>query len=483
LLIAAYLVTAYFGWRRTLIETEVWALYHAGQSLTDQLQSIRSDLVHPPLMYMIERIWLGAFGQTDRAAKALSLVVNLPTLVLFSWLASRITRRWRLASALLSTIYLSVGSAPDQVRMYGLGILLTVAAMVLWEKWVENPTNGKLAGWGLLLTLLIYTHLFGSLIVIAFVVANWMYGPRHWAFTFVSAVPGLAFLPWFLYVLPEYLHRGLGENLTWVEKNPILGLAGVPSLFMGFLRVSSSTNKILVLAAILAHLVLLGIAWRGLGRVWPPHRQTRHDAQWLWASLLLASIPILFLLLFSVLVAPAFHPRFILGALPAYWLFIILLADLDWRRGRILLYAVFVPWAAVGVARALVYARTPSAAYQAAVVIAREHRPGDVVLCKSPCNELYWEFTRRLGRTESIQALADTSAQQIAPLDVLPRIPIEKVDLGSSSRVWFVFPPGQATGLESEFLQRQGFTLHNAYPAGRPCVILLTRPQSQAASP
>jgi uncharacterized membrane protein len=48
------------------------------------LQAIRGDLVHPPLMYLIERCWVSVFGQTDSAAKSLPLLFNIPTLFLFT---------------------------------------------------------------------------------------------------------------------------------------------------------------------------------------------------------------------------------------------------------------------------------------------------------------------------------------------------------------------------------------------------------------
>ncbi len=483
LLVAAYLVVGYFGWRRTLIATEVWALYHAGQSLSEQLQSIRGDLVHPPLMYLLERVWLAVFGQTDSAAKALALVINIPTLILFTWLSTRVTTHWQLASFLFSTIYLRVGNVPNQVRMYGLGLLLAVAAMVLWEKWRAKPTNGKLAAWSLLMILLVYTHLFGALIVFAFVCLNWLYGPRCWAFTFASAVSGVALLPWFFYVIPVYFTRGLHPNLNWVEKNPILGLAEVPYTFMGAPVVSHWTFRVLVVAAVAVHLALLLFAWRAIRRLWPPHRQTGHAAQWLWATVILAGIPILFLFLFSVLVTPAFHARFILGALPAYWLLVLLLAELGWRWGRVLLYAIFVPWVVVIIGLTLAGIRTPFAARQAAVVMASEHRPEDVILCKSVCNTFYWEWTRRLGRAGRIEALSAGAGPTIASVAVLPQTPVENVKLHGATRVWVVFDPGDNTAPQTAFLQRQGFALQKEYPTGRPYLLLLTRPPGLAELP
>ena len=102
------------------------------------MEAIRQDLAHPPLIYLLERGWLHLFGQTDNAAKALPLVINIPTIVLFTLLASRVTQRWRLAGFLFCGVYLRVGGVTTLVRMYGLGVLWSVAAILLWEAWRKN---------------------------------------------------------------------------------------------------------------------------------------------------------------------------------------------------------------------------------------------------------------------------------------------------------------------------------------------------------
>src|ERR1700686_187298 len=121
-----YVGVSPLGWGRTPIGNETWALYWDAQPLHEQMLVIRNDLVHPPLIYLVQRAWLMIFGQSDTAVKILPLVVNLPTIILFTWLASFVTTYWRLASFLFSSAYLQVGGDPTQVRMYGLALLLTV---------------------------------------------------------------------------------------------------------------------------------------------------------------------------------------------------------------------------------------------------------------------------------------------------------------------------------------------------------------------
>src|SRR5712692_6752669 len=119
LLVAAYLLVGLLTWKRTLIPDEIRALLLAAGPVEKELEYVRKDAVHPPLSFLLDRWWLGAFGQTDSAAKALPLVLNIPTLFLLTWVASRMTSQWRLASFLFAAPFLRAGSAVNLVRMYG----------------------------------------------------------------------------------------------------------------------------------------------------------------------------------------------------------------------------------------------------------------------------------------------------------------------------------------------------------------------------
>ncbi|HEV8384251.1 MAG TPA: hypothetical protein VGQ11_05205, partial [Candidatus Acidoferrales bacterium] len=168
LLVGVYLALAALFWHRMFIDTEAWALCIASQPFSQQLEQIRSDLVHPPLMYLIQRAWLAVFGSTDNAAHALPLVIVPPAILLFTLLATRITAHWRLLSFFMCTMFLRVGAATVQVRMYGLVLLLVTAALLLWDNWRTNPRNSTLAAWTAVMLLLVYTHLFGAVMLFAF---------------------------------------------------------------------------------------------------------------------------------------------------------------------------------------------------------------------------------------------------------------------------------------------------------------------------
>ena len=474
LLVGAYLLSGFVGWRRTLIGTEIWALYHAGQPLSDQLQAIRADLVHPPLMYLLERFWFWAFGQTDGAAKALALLINLPTFFLFAWLVYRLTPHWRLASFLFLSVYLKVGSTPNLVRMYGLGLLLAVAAMVLWEKWNETHSNATLIAWSLTALLLIYTHLFGALLLIAFWAANWLCGPRRWAFTVASLMPAMAFVPWFLYVFPVYQTRGLAENVAWVPKRLSVDLGILAYGLLGEFPIRYlPAQVILAILAGLVQLMLLTLACRMAWRLWPPRRKLQPTIRWFWAAALLAYIPLALIIFFSIGVMPALHWRFVLGILPAYWLFVVLVCQESGRLARILLHSVILAWVVLDVGVAFATMSIPSAPRQAAILLAREETSSDLILCQTSCNEIYWEFTHHFGRSGRIELAAPTPVHD--RLSVVRQADFEMIDPETTGRIWLFMDHDAQTDHLIGLIRSHGFALRKNIPIRESALLLFSR--------
>ncbi len=472
LLVGVFAPFQWVGWRRTLITTEIWALYYAGRPWDAQFRAIQGDLVHPPLIYLLERGWLWLFGSSDSTAKVLPLVISIPTLLLFTWLARQMTSCWRLASFLFGGAYFR--SAANQIRMYGLALLLTVLAIALWESWREKSSIGRLCAWTAVMVLLVYTHMFGLLFLVAFAAINWLYGSRRWVFTMAAAVPALAFLPWLIYVFPVYQSRGLDANLTWVTKQPHRAALQLPYLFLGPIYLTG-LRPYLITAAAALHLLLVVLAWKMILRVWPPGRSGGDTARWFWTLVLLVGVPVGLLFLFSVAVTPAFQERFILGVLPAYWALLVSLGYFGGRAGRIVLYGAIVPWVLVGIGTDVAGARLPSPAHQGTLILSTHVREGDLILCEGQdlANQVYWEWTRRLGRSGRIEALQPWTP--VARLSILPPRELTSLELGGIDRLWFVSDTEKNRAQVAEFLTSRGFARCWQLPKAAPFVLGFAR--------
>lgn len=472
-LVALYLLSSYLSRHRVLINTEVWALFHAERPLPEQLETVRQDLVHPPLMYLLERVWLSWLGKTDAVAKLLPVVINLPALILFTWLAWRVTPRWRVAAFLFSGGYLAAGNTLTLVRMYGLVILWMLIAILIWESWRQRPAAGRLAAWTAVMALLVHTHYSGLLILAAFFTVNWLFGPRRLLFTAAAAIPVLCFVPWVLFVLPVYQSRGLETNLWWVRMllaEPHKGLALMAYEYLGTMPVPGAWRYVAAAGAALIHLLLLVFAIGSFRRMWPPRRDSEPARRWFWVVALLAGVPVALLFLFSVVYTPALASRFLIGILPAYWLLVVMMAEMGARRGLWLLYGVMLPWVLISSTATLIRNLESHPVRKRIETVAREMRPGDIIVCLDElANPVFWELTHRLGREAPIQALApQVDADELSVfqrqgfeqgerLSVIPYRPVNEIGLEGVRRVWLFHNSAAPPDTIAEHLAAHGF--------------------------
>lgn len=485
LLVALYLVVGLVGWKRTLIPDEIRPLLLAAKPLEEHLEFLRMDLVQTPLSFLFHRLWLGMFGHTDNAVKALALLLNIPTIALFTWLASKYTSHWRLAAFLFSIPFLRIGSAVNLVRMYGMLLLLTVIALVIWERWRKKPSNGKLMAWAAVMILVVYTHGSGLLLLPAFFAMNWLYGPRRRAFTIVCTVALLALLPWIAYVFPVYQARGIGDNVGAIRANPMISLGQLPFFFLSGEDPGGGTPApllhrldlriALVLAAGVAHIALLTLACRGIYRSF----NQWSDEKWrgLWLATLLCGIPVIALFGFSVLFTPVLHPRYVLIGLTGYWLLITLLGQLGGRAGKALVIGIFIPWALVSVGLLLAQNWGDSPVRRATTYLARETRSSDLIICDKHMSlgwQVYWEWTRRLGKDP---AQVETLPSGVVPYlnSIAPAKPLENLNLEKVNRIWFLYSRKSSVNPVSEFLIARGYSLDRSARVEIPSLLIFSR--------
>jgi hypothetical protein len=213
-------------------------------------------------------------------------------------------------------------------------------------------------------------------------------------------------------------------------------------------------------------------------RLWPPQRGDETTVRWFWTAVLLAGLPILSLYLFSVAVRPAFHARFVFGALPAYWLLVVLLGQFGGRAGRVLLCGIVVPWVLVSSGFALAEQLEPTSARLGTLHLARQLRANDLILCEnlSLGNALYWEWTGRLGRSpvrmEVLRPVVDVGRLSIAPLTDLGNLDLNGVD-----RVWFFFHDKKETTSVVDSLVARGFLLKKPTPEIQSFLLTFTKAQ------
>jgi hypothetical protein len=220
------------------------------------------------------------------------------------------------------------------------------------------------------------------------------------------------------------------------------------------------------------HLALLVFGWRMARRLWPPRNGLPRSPRWFWAAALLVGIPVALIIIFTIFVTPALHLRFVLGILPPYWLLVSMICQDNGRAGRILLFLI-VSWVVGNLGVSLAKMDVASPWRQAALLIAREERPGDLVLCWSACNELYWEFTHHFGGRAQVKLLGPGPPNYW--LSVVQPTNLEDVDSSSVERVWLFVQAGEeSVSLVKSFSERS-FGLWRSIPVRDYVLVLFTR--------
>ena len=489
LLVAVYVLGGLLTWRRTLLPDEIRPLLLAAGPFAKQLEVARGDLVQTPAAWVMARVWLNVFGQTDTAAKAFALVLGIATLILFSILARRVTRHWRWAMFLGGAVFLRAGSSPNLVRMYGLTMLCCVAAMLLWDLWRERGRGGWLAGWVVCMAVAVNAHALTLLLLPAFVVATWLRGPRRLLFTAAATIPALSLVPWILLVLPVYRERGVEANVKSIADDPLKATAKLPFYLLSGeapgtespleeLYIAHPIPSSLKWASLLLCVGIMGFSYGGrlgsrsgsLARTGGPVDGTGGEVSadagrarnpdpsagggpessqadeggvrspgWDLFAVILTAVPIGLLYLISMVWLPIVTARYLLGAVPAFWLMLVIHAHRGGWPGRLALGLV-AAWMLASAGLAIRLNRPLGPARIAATRVAAEHQPGDLILIDrhNPLGwQFTWEWTRRL-HEEGRLVIIDSPNRPAWLRDLLPGPLLGEFDPGGAPRVWFV---------------------------------------------
>lgn len=234
---------------------EIWSLNAVRDGWSALLVTIQEDLVHPPLFYLLLKIWHGLWGESELAARLLSVSLSTLLILPVTAVCRRAGATWYVITAVI--LILAVNSYliwyHQQVRMYALLSLLSMATVWSYLRVLEDADGRKaLQLWilfGLLSIALIYTHYFGWLVLGTLLLCTLLLDSRligrH---IVVFSVCALIFLPWLLMIMPVYFSRGgLESNIGWIEQPSIASLVWHFGKLHGELGIRGTTRIGLVL--------------------------------------------------------------------------------------------------------------------------------------------------------------------------------------------------------------------------------------------
>lgn len=280
---------------------EAFSVFVAKSQWRDLFRQVLIDRVHPPLFYILLKLWVAVVGAPLARLRLFSVFFSVVTLIpLWSCM-----RQLRLATGLRLALLLAIACNPflifysQEVRMYALLCFLSVWSVDLYLKQKSESSFSRFL-WALVNVALVLVHVAG-LAVIGCELAHAALARREFRNRFLTCLPALAALAgWVIAVkvLSPAPARVL-HNVEWISKlTPTLQWKTITHL-LG----SSLGAVVLNLSVAIA--------------IWTNRKIERGFASLFF---LLSVATIAFVFAFSVIVRPIWQERYLIVAVIPYYL-------------------------------------------------------------------------------------------------------------------------------------------------------------------
>jgi hypothetical protein len=334
-------------WRLTtygLWFDEAFSHLLARLSWSGLIKAVVSDVVHPPLFYLLLKIWIAIGGESLLWLKLLPVTVAvasiLPLLLLCSELNLSAVETNTALFLIAVNAYLIQNA--QELRMYSLLTFFMLSSLWLFVRLVggKGRRSPLLAGLFVANLLLVHTHYFGWLVV-GVEGLYLLFSKREHILPLSLTVAALiiCFAPWAYAVSHAAVEKGgLEANLFWVSPPRLADVAGYFASLNGLFFIRRTTSLGLILFCI----PLLYWAWKTLQE---PKRSSSETFRLLAAC---SFLPAIFTILASYLIRPVWAGRFlIISALPYLIMISIAVNRLRPAWLKTTMMIVIIGWAAL----------------------------------------------------------------------------------------------------------------------------------------
>jgi uncharacterized membrane protein len=201
---------------------EIFGAHAASMDWSAMFRFLALDLIHPPLFYALLKIWRSIGGESHTWLRLFPFLWACLAIVPFLLLCRelKLSTRETLAALLLVAVNGALIRYAQEVRMYSLLFCFSIASLWLVVRYVRD---GSRFVWSALLAvnlLLVYTHNFGWLVVLAeWTAVAFLKREKLLAFSLACVALAAAFAPWAWVVWRAANESaGLAENIGWIAK-------------------------------------------------------------------------------------------------------------------------------------------------------------------------------------------------------------------------------------------------------------------------
>jgi len=213
------------------------------KSLVDTVKSLAiEDSQHPPLYYLIVRLWVQKFGSSVAAIRSLSALISLIAFPCIYWLClelfeSSLVGLVALTLLAVSPIHVLFAQEARQYSLWTVTILLSSASLL---RAMRLNTTFSWGIYAITLALNLYTFLLSGLVAIGhliyvFITDNFQLSKRFLNYLLASIAGILIFTPWLLSVISN--SSRFQETTNWISKTDVTRWLLIERWFLNFSRI------------------------------------------------------------------------------------------------------------------------------------------------------------------------------------------------------------------------------------------------------
>lgn len=210
-------------WRLTdscLWFDEIFSVHAAGHEWSSLFWFVAQDLIHPPLFYVLLKVWIAIGGENLFWLRLLPVLFSVLALVPLIYLCREL--KLKTPVVLLSLAFLAVNGSlikyAQEVRMYSLLMLMSLLSMWLFARYFNRGKS--FIPLVIVNILLVYTHYFGWLAVGTEVIVILIFQRIKWQrIAVMFGVVLASFIPWI--VAGWQAASGgseLSQNIGWMTR-------------------------------------------------------------------------------------------------------------------------------------------------------------------------------------------------------------------------------------------------------------------------
>ena len=207
---------------------EAFSMIGAMQDWQGMFSYVIADIVHPPLFYIVLKLWINLGGESLLWLKLLPVLTGIALLVPFYFLCRELGVKWTEMSLALFLAGVNgyLIHYAQELRMYSLFTFLSLCSFWLFMRYFYSTTGstGKLVILTLVNLLNIYTHYYGW-VAVGMEFLFLLIWQRHKLlnFSLSAVILLLSFAPWANQVIRQAQSiGGLDRNLDWIPKPDII---------------------------------------------------------------------------------------------------------------------------------------------------------------------------------------------------------------------------------------------------------------------